>query len=115
VILTVPWSARLHHLPYDYSRLTRFGLAALLESVGFSAVSIEDRGNDVAVIANKVLVLTIRLLRPNRWYYLFWSWMLAFMLIPIVIGFLLAAHISLFVGAGSAEDPLGYGVVAVKS
>lgn len=115
VILTVPWSARIHHLPYDYSRLTRFGLAALFGSEGFTGVSIVERGNDVAVIANKVLVLLIRLLRPNRWYHLFWSWMLALALAPIVIGFLLAAHVSLFVRAGSAEDPLGYGVVAVKS
>lgn len=36
LILTVPWSARLHHLPHDYSRFTRFGLLALLETVGFS-------------------------------------------------------------------------------
>jgi len=74
LILTVPWSARLHHLPYDYSRFTRFGLASLLESVGLIVETIEERGNDVAVIANKLLVLMIRLLRPNRWYNFLWSW-----------------------------------------
>jgi SAM-dependent methyltransferase len=114
LILTVPWSARIHHIPYDYSRFTRFGLAALLESVGFTVVSIEERGNDVAVIANKLLVLMIRLLRPRRWYNYVWSWMLTVFLVPVVAGFFLAAHVAMFLRAGSVEDPLGYGVVAVK-
>lgn len=115
LILTVPWSARLHHLPHDYSRFTRFGLASLFETAGFTGVSIEERGNDVAVIANKLLVLMIRLLRPDRWHNFLWSWILAIALAPIVTGFLFAAHVALFFRVGSAEDPLGYGVVAVKA
>ena len=115
LILTVPWSARLHHLPHDYSRFTRYGLKDLLESVGFSGVTIEERGNDIAVIANKVLVLMIRLLRPRRLLYCVWTWALAAMLLPIIVVFLVAAHVSLFLRAGSREDPLGYGVIAVKA
>lgn len=115
LILTVPWSARLHHLPYDYSRLTRFGLASLLESAGLIVVTIEERGNDVAVIANKLLVLMIRLLRPHHWHNFLWSWILAISVAPVVIGFLFAAHATLLLRAGSSEDPLGYGVVAVKA
>ena len=114
LILTVPWSARIHHLPHDYGRFTRFGLVALMESTGFSGVTIEERGNDIAVIANKLLVLTVRLLRPSGLLNCFWAWPLAAMLAPIVVIFLGAAHVALFSNAGSREDPLGYGLIAVK-
>ena len=115
LILTVPWSARLHHLPYDYSRFTRFGLIALLEAVGFSVVNIEERGNDIAVIANKLLVLIIRLLRPRRLRDYVWTWVPAAMLLPVTVVFLGSAHVALLLRAGSKEDPLGYGVIAVKT
>lgn len=115
LILTVPWSARLHHLPYDYSRFTRFGLIALLDAAGFSGVAIEERGNDIAVIANKLIVLMIRLLRPRQLHSYIWTLVLAAMLLPVSVGFLVAAHIALGLRAGSKEDPLGYGVIAVKA
>lgn len=114
LILTVPWSARLHHLPYDYGRFTRFGLAALLEASGFSGATIEERGNDITAIANKLTVLAIRLLRPRRLHNCLWTWILAAMLAPVAIGFLVAAHVALFLNMGSREDPLGYGVTALK-
>ena len=38
LVLTVPWSARLHHVPHDYTRFTRFGLNLVLESAGFTGV-----------------------------------------------------------------------------
>jgi SAM-dependent methyltransferase len=115
LILTVPWSARLHHLPYDYSRFTRFGLVALLDTAGFSGVTIEERGNDIAVIANKLIVLMIRLLRPRRLRNCVWTWVLAAMLLPVTVVFLGAAHVALLLCTGSKEDPLGYGVIAVKT
>ena len=52
LILTVPWSARMHHIPYDFSRFSRFGLEANLQAAHFSEVEISERGNDIAVIAN---------------------------------------------------------------
>jgi SAM-dependent methyltransferase len=115
LILTVPWSARLHHLPHDYGRFTRFGLAALLESSSFSGVSIEERGNDIAVIANKLIVLLIRLLRPRSLLDCIWTWPLATVLVPITVMFLGAAHVALLARLGSKEDPLGYGVIAVNT
>lgn len=114
LILTVPWSARLHHLPRDYCRFTRFGLANLLEQAGFSEVSIEERGSDFSVIANKLLVLMIRLLRPYRRSDIVWTLALAVILAPIAGAFLASAHIALFLNAGSKADPLGYGVIAIK-
>ena len=115
LILTVPWSARLHHLPYDYSRFTRFGLIALLNTAGFSDVTVEERGNDIAVIANKLLVLMVRLLRPRRLLNCFWTWGLAALIFPVTVVFLATAHVTLFLCAGSKEDPLGYGVIAVRA
>jgi len=115
VIMTIPWSARLHHLPHDYVRFTRPGLQILMEKTGFSQVLIEERGNDIAVIANKLIVLLIRLLRPSPKYALLWTWVLAVLLIPPVALFLLAAHLALFFKAGSPDDPLGYGLTAIKN
>lgn len=114
LILTVPWSARLHYLPHDYGRFTRFGLMALLERAGFSDISIEERGTDIAVIANKLLVLMVRLLRPQRWRDALWTSATAMILAPVTMVFLGAAHIALLLNAGSRDDPLGYGVIAVK-
>lgn len=114
LVMTVPWSARLHHLPHDYTRFTRYRLNDMLTSVGFTDVTIEERGNDIAVIANKLLVLTIRLLRPAQRRDVLWTWVLAAITAPVALIFLFAAHIALLLGAGSKEDPLGYGVVAVK-
>ncbi len=115
LVLTVPWSARLHHLPHDYRRLTRYGLSALLNGAGFTDVQISERGNDIAVMANKLIVLTIRLLRPQRRSQLLWTWPLALVAGPIAAGFLAAAHLSMRLRLGSLEDPLGYGVVALKA
>ena len=115
LILTVPWSARLHHLPYDYGRFTRLGLAALLNATSFTNVTIEERGSDIAVIANKLIVLLIRLLRPRRLFNCIWTWVLAVMLLPVTVVFLGAAHVALLLHIGSKDDPLGYGVVAIKT
>ena len=112
--LTVPWSARLHHLPNDYHRFTRYRLGALLSEAGFSAIAITERGNDVAVIANKVLVLLMRLLRPRSVLALLWTLPAAVLVAPVTGAFLLAAHCAMALGLGAKEDPLGYAVVALR-
>jgi SAM-dependent methyltransferase len=115
IVLTIPWSARLHHLPHDYRRLTRHGLVALMEAAGFDSIRVEERGNDVAVVANKIIVMLIRLLLPKPRTRMLWTWPLAILVAPVAAGFLVAAHIALQFALGSREDPLGYGVVAVKA
>ena len=114
LILTVPWSARLHHLPHDYHRFSPVALEALLASAGFEQTRISERGNDVAVVANKLLVMLIRLLRPRERLHLLWTWVFAVLLAPVVGAFIAAAHATLLLNCGSREDPLGYGVTAVK-
>lgn len=114
LVLTVPWSARLHHLPHDYGRFTRYGLAALLGQAGFAPIRIDERGNDVAAVANKLVVMAVRLLRPQRARHIVWTWPLAAIVAPAALAFVIAAQLSLLWRLGSREDPLGYGVVAVK-
>jgi SAM-dependent methyltransferase len=114
LVLTVPWSARLHHLPNDYTRFTRYRLKDMLETAGLSNITVEERGNDIAVIANKLLVMNIRFILPVRKWDMLWGWALALAAAPITAIFMFAAHVALWTGMGSSEDPLGYGVVAVK-
>ena len=66
LLLTVPWSARRHHIPHDYHRFTRERLMQLIGQSGFVDVRVKERGSDIGVIANKLVVLSIRLLRPRR-------------------------------------------------
>jgi SAM-dependent methyltransferase len=110
LIATVPFSARVHHAPYDFHRFTRFALAEIFAS--FELVKIAERGNDLAVIANKLIVLTLRMVRPTKWSILHWP--LLVLLLPVALSFLLTAHLGLALGLGSRDDPLGYSIVATK-
>lgn len=114
LVLTIPWSARLHHLPHDYRRYTRHGLQRLLAGAGFRDIEIGERGNDVAVVANKLIVIGLSLVRARGGAVL-WRWPLALLLAPVTAAFIVAAHVSLVAGLGSRHDPLGYGVVAIRS
>ena len=114
LVLTLPWSARLHHLPHDYRRLTAAGLERLIARHGLQVQHLEPRGNDLAVIANKLIVVLIRLLRPQPWWQAWWCWPLALPAALAAVLFLIAAHASMALGRGSADDPLGYALVAVR-
>ena len=110
MLATVPFSARVHYAPHDYNRFTRYRLAAMFSQ--FSKVQIDERGDDIAVIANKLIVLWIRLARPSRWSWLGWPAALALM--PVAVVFLAIAHLSIQTRSGSADDPLGYAIEAKK-
>jgi len=114
LLLTVPWSARRHHIPHDYHRFTRERLQILLERAGFERLDIQERGNDIAVITNKLIVLTIRLLRPGRVAALAWTLPLAVLVVPLTTAMLAASHVSMALGLGAREDPLGYFVSAQR-
>jgi SAM-dependent methyltransferase len=105
LVLTVPFAARVHHVPYDFHRFTRFRLEALF--AGFTGVAIAERGNDLAVIANKIIVATARQAT-------LWRFPLLVFAIPATLVALGLAHLSLWFGWGSKLDPLGYGLVARK-
>lgn len=114
LILTVPWAARVHHQPHEYARFSRFGLERLLSKAAFHQIEITERGNDVTAIANKLIVLCVRLLRPKDLRSIVFSWPTALILLPLSFVFLMFAHLTLTFGWGSRDDPLGYGVIARK-
>lgn len=117
LLLTVPWSARQHHLPHDYHRFSRGRLEALLGKYGFTELDIRERGNDISAIANKLTVLTIGLLRPpplRKILHTFWKYPLGMLCGVMSVGFIVAAHLSIALGMGATEDPLGYFVRATR-
>ena len=114
LLLTVPWSARRHHLPFDFHRFTRERLGIMLAEAGFSKIEILERGSDVCAIANKLIVLNLRLLKPRKAAKTLWAIPLGVLCTPLSGLFLLMAHISEIFGLGGKEDPLGYYVRAVK-
>lgn len=54
LILTAPFSYRVHSLPYDFFRFTRFALSGLAESNGLEVIKILPRGGFWAVIGQKL-------------------------------------------------------------
>lgn len=108
LLLTVPWSARCHHRPYDYHRFTKEQLSLLLCRNGFSHPAIRERGSDISVIANKLIVLSIRMLMPERSVDMLWTVPLGFFVVVASVLALVSAHLSDWLGKGSKDDPLGY-------
>lgn len=113
LLLTTPWSARRHHIPHDYHRFTRERLEVLLQS-RFEAVQVRERGDDVGVAANKLVVLTLGALRRTRG-------LNGLVTLPAAALFgigaavmLMAAHLPRRLGLGSDADPLGYFCSALK-
>lgn len=51
LMVTVPFTGSLHEEPNDFFRYTQFGLAYLLEKVGFKIIYIKAEGNWVSAIA----------------------------------------------------------------
>lgn len=114
IILTVPFSARRHHLPHDYYRFTPEALELLFKNKGFTDVSIVERGNDYAVVFNKILCLIQGLFFPKRKKMLAITLPVSLILLPIGGLFWGAAHLTLKLGLGSNIDPLGYALTARK-
>jgi SAM-dependent methyltransferase len=112
LLATVPFSARVHHAPHDFYRFTPFRLVTLFAD--FNHFELEERGDDLAVIANKLIVVAARLARPHPLVALSWRLPILVLLFPFVLTALAVAHLSLLCGWGSRMDPLGYGVRAVK-
>lgn len=114
LVLTVPFSARRHHLPHDFHRFTLERLGRIFNAHEFVDVHIEERGNDICAIASKLVVLTVRLLKASFSLNVVWSLWLLLLVVPVTVCFVLAAHASIHWGLGASEDPLGYAVRAVR-
>ena len=116
LILTVPFAARWHFVPHDYWRYTPSGLTHLLTRAGFRDVRVYARGGALAVAGYKVLGYVLLLLAGHGrkgGTAALWR-LLGICLLPI-------AALAAFFGnlglkyPGSAEDTLGYTVLAHKS
>lgn len=112
LLISVPWSARRHHTPHDYHRFTRERLQILLEMNGFNEIDIVERGNDIGVVASKLIVITARLIPVRPTWRTLVTLPLAVLCAPLSLVFLAAAHVSEALGLGSKDDPLGYFVKA---
>ncbi len=110
-IVTVPWSARFHYVPYDYFRYTPSSLRAMFAD--FGEVTITPRGTDISVIGSKIVVLWFRNFIPSEPWKLFLVplWLIAS---PLLVLALAIAHICTLSGTGSTDDPLGYTVLLIK-
>lgn len=54
LIVTIPFSYRVHSEPFDFYRFTRYALADLCEASGLEVVSIQPRGGFWSVIGQKL-------------------------------------------------------------
>jgi SAM-dependent methyltransferase len=115
LILTIPWSARRHYVPYDFFRFTPEALFALFKKKGFIDIKIDTRGNDFAVIFNKILCLIQSLFFPQQHKIkLLLSLPLGITLLPSLLFFFLLAHLTMLLGIKSYFDPLGFTLIAKK-
>lgn len=111
ILITVPWSARWHYIPFDYFRYTPSALNLILKD--FANIQVLARGSELCVLANKAVVLQLSMLR-GAWY-LVAATALLLPITAVVCGVLLVgAHLSLFLGRGNSADPLGFTVIAKK-
>ena len=107
-MLTVPWSARYHYIPYDYHRFTPSRLERLFG--GFARVRVEPRGTEITVIASKVIVAYVRLLERRPLPVRVARCLIAIVLAPVAAAAVVVGHLSLALSLGAADDPLGYTV-----
>ena len=111
LIITIPFSARYHYIPYDFFRYTPSALEKIFSK--FSKTEIRPRGTDVLSICAKIIVLFFRNIIPNSLIKVvclpFWIFILPVLAITIII-----AHISRIFNLGSNLDPLGYTIKITK-
>ncbi len=114
IILTVPFSARWHFIPFDYWRYTPPSLKYLLERAGFQDVIVYARGNALTVACYKNMALFIQpLLQPGSGLVGIAARIISVLFLPLVILLALLAQLSL--RAQEGDDCLGYTVLATRS
>lgn len=111
IIVTIPWSARYHYIPYDYFRYTPSSLKTMFGQ--FSETTITNRGTDFSVIGSKIIVLFFRGFFPDKlWKYIFLP--IYLVCLPVLIVAVIIAHLAIVFDIGSVDDPLGYTIVLKK-
>ncbi len=115
ILLTVPFAARWHFIPYDYWRFTPSSMDYLLREAGFADVRIYARGNSGTVACYKVMALVLPLLATkNSRAVLTWLMRIAGLcLAPVLVVFAVLANASLLGRGGN--DCLGYTAIAQRT
>jgi ubiquinone/menaquinone biosynthesis C-methylase UbiE len=110
-VITIPFSARYHYIPYDFFRYTPAALEKIFSN--FSFIEIKPRGTDILSIVAKTIVLFSRNMIPDKLVkiLLLPIWIL---LLPMLGIFVLIAHVSRLLNLGSNHDPLGYTIKVIK-
>jgi SAM-dependent methyltransferase len=111
-VITIPWSARYHYIPYDFHRFTPSRLKNMFAA--FSSTLVEPRGTDITAIVSKSIVVYLRLLKPKNKLWLPISLLAAIVGAPILLIAVVLGHASIHLKIGSTDDPLGYTVWLVK-
>jgi SAM-dependent methyltransferase len=114
LLLTVPFAARWHFVPFDYWRFTPSALAHLLDEAGFGKVMVWARGNALTVSCYKNMALLLPLLFPQRARGLraLPLRLLGAATLPLLLGLAVTANRSLRAPGG--EDCLGFTVLAER-
>jgi SAM-dependent methyltransferase len=112
MLLTVPFAARWHFIPYDYWRYTPSGLQNLLTNAGFTNVKVFARGNQFTVACYKVMAVCFALLSPVSSSALvrLTSMILGILSLPMLAVTSILANLSLAIDG--FVDCLGYTVTA---
>jgi SAM-dependent methyltransferase len=112
LILTVPFAARWHYVPYDYWRFTPSGLRVLLERAGFEDVVVHGRGNEWTVALYKLLGVLLSFALPQNRPGAIRIGIRALLTAAPIATLAAAANISLRGRPG--DDCLGYTAYAVR-
>jgi SAM-dependent methyltransferase len=114
LLLTIPFAARWHFIPYDYWRFTPSSLDYLLKTTGFHSVRVYARGNAYTVACYKVMTLLLLLLMPQTVSKVssLLLRLVGLVFLPLFIALAVLANISLRYGG---DDCLGYTVFAVRA
>ena len=105
LVLTTPFAARWHFIPFDYWRYTPSSLDLLLTRAGFEAVRVQARGNPLTVACYKVMAILLMLLFGSAA-----ERALGVVLLPLLGTVACIANLSLSGDWG--DDCLGYTVTA---
>lgn len=114
LLLTVPFSARWHFIPYDYWRFTPSGLHRLLEKAGFINISVYARGNQLTVACYKQMAVILSLLLTKKGLLLtLTARLIGLALTPTFILLAVIANMTMKLDWG--DDCLGYTITAESS
>lgn len=114
LLVTVPFAARWHFIPYDYWRFTPSSLKPLMVRAGFQNIAIFARGNEMTVACYKAMALLLPFLMPQG-KGRFANLVLRLITIPFLPFFILLAALgNLSMRGNGGDDCLGYTVVAEK-